>query len=132
MLPEIKILWSDRKRICGMPITFTKYSMSDDRLFLERGLLNMRQDEILLYRVRDISLSITLWQRIFRVGTITVLSSDKTLPDLKIQNVRNSRNVKEAIHNQVEETKRGRNMRVGEVLDGCDHDDSDENHTLIL
>lgn len=126
MLPEIKMMWNDRKRICGLPITFTKYSMSDDRLFLERGLLNTSQEEILLYRVRDISLNISLWQRIFSVGTITVKSSDKTLPELKIQNVRDPRNVKEAIHNQVEITKRSRNMRVGEILDDCDHEENAE------
>lgn len=123
MLPEIKILWNDRKRICGLPITFTKYSMSEDRLFLERGLLNTSQEEILLYRVRDISLNISLWQRIFGVGTVTVKSSDKTLPELQIQSVRDARNVKEAIHNQVELTKRSRNMRVGEILDDCEHDE---------
>ncbi len=41
-------IWSDRKRILGLPITFTKYYLSDDRLFMEKGLLNMRQDENVL------------------------------------------------------------------------------------
>ena len=61
-MPDMELIWKDRKRILGMPITFTKYSMSKDRLFLETGLLNMNQEEILLYRVRDISLHISLWQ----------------------------------------------------------------------
>ena len=120
----ITILWHDRKHICGMPITFTRYSLSDDRLFLETGLLNMKQEEVILYRVRDISLSISLWQRIFRVGTVLVQSSDKSLPKLELKNIRKPREVKELIHKQVEEMKIARRMRVGEIVDdgddGCD------------
>lgn len=125
----IEYIWSDRKRILGMPITFTRYSLSDDRLFLETGLLNTKCEEILLYRVRDISLSITLGQRLFGVGTITIQSSDQTLPTLEIKNVKAPRDTKELIHEAVEEMKRSRRMRVGEILgnghDGDDYDDFD-------
>ena len=133
MVPEIKILWKDRKRILGMPITFTKYSMSEDRLFLETGLLNTRLEEVILYRVRDISLSISLVQRIFSVGSILVQSSDKSLPSLLIKNIKKPREIKELIHHQVEEMKIARRMRIGEILDnddGCDHDE-DEDDILL-
>lgn len=124
-MSDIKLLWKDRKRIFGMPITFTRYAMSEDRLFLEKGLLNMSQEEILLYRVRDISLNISLWQRIFGVGTITVKSSDQTLPELRIENIKIPREIKEKIHTQVEEMKISRRMRVGEIIDDCDHSGDD-------
>lgn len=124
-MSDIKLLWNDRKRILGMPITFTRYSMSQDRLFLEKGLLNMSQEEILLYRVRDISLNISLWQRIFGVGTITVKSSDKTLPELRIENIKLPREIKEKIHTQVEEMKISRRMRVGEIIDDCNDSGED-------
>ena len=39
---KITMKWSDRSRILGMPITFTKYSMSDDRIFCEKGLLSVK------------------------------------------------------------------------------------------
>lgn len=128
---EIKLLWKDRKRILGMPITFTKYSMSEDRLFLEKGLLNMNQDEILLYRVQDISLRLSLWQRIFGVGTVIVKSTDKTLPELVIQNIKHPREVKESLHRQIEEMKVARRMRVGEILEN-DGDCDDPAHSAIL
>ena len=99
---NIQTRWSDRSRIFGLPITFTKYSMSDDRIFCEKGLLNMKFEEILLYRVRDISMKITL---------------DKTAPVLEIKNVKNPRQVKEMIHQQVEQVKEQRRMRFGEVLE---------------
>ena len=46
-------IWKDRKRILGLPITFIRYRMSEDRLFFETGLFNLRGEEILLYRIRD-------------------------------------------------------------------------------
>lgn len=123
MSGTIEFLWEDRKRILGMPITFTRYKLSSDRLFLETGLLNMKLDEILLYRVRDVSLSISLGQRIFGVGTVTIHSTDKSLPILTIQNVKQPREIKELIHQNVEKMKTERRMRVGEIITSGDYDD---------
>lgn len=131
---SIKTLWSDRSRILGMPITFTKYAMSEDRIFRETGLLSIHFEEILLYRVRDISMKITLGQRIFGIGSILLQSSDKTAPILELKNVKDPRTVKEMIHRQVEEIKLQRRMRVGEILDDPtnddDFDDDDSFHPI--
>ena len=108
-------IWKDRKRYLGLPLSFTRYAVSDDRLFLSTGLLNIRDEEILLYRVRDLSLSRSLGQRIFGVGTIVVTSSDKSQPVLHIKNVKDPAGVKELIHTQVEEMKIRRRVRVNEV-----------------
>lgn len=124
-MENINYLWSDRRRRLGLPLSFTRYALSDDRLFLETGLLSTQCEEILLYRVRDISLKITLGQRIFGVGTVTILSSDKSMPVLELKNVKNPRACKEQIHQAVEEMKLSRRMRVGEIL-GDDHADHDE------
>lgn len=110
-------IWTDRKRHFGLPISFTKYSLSEDRLFRETGLLNLNEEEVLLYRVRDVSLSRSLWQRIFGVGTITVHSSDKTSPTLEVINVKDSKSVKELIFTNIEKAKEERRMRATELLD---------------
>ena len=113
---NIQYLWKDRKRYFGLPISFTRYCLSEDRLFLSVGFLNIKDDEILLYRVRDIDTSRSLWQRIFGVGTVTVVSSDKTMPNLVLKNVKHPVFVKELIHKQVEEMKIQRRVRFGEVM----------------
>ena len=124
---NIVYLWKDRKRYLGLPLSFTRYMLSDDRLFISVGFLNIKDDEILLYRVRDIDTSRTLWQRIFGVGTITVASSDKTMPTLVLQNVKDPVFVKELIHKQVEEVKIKRRVRFGEIMTDADGDgDPDE------
>ena len=130
---HIDYLWQDRKRHLGLPIIFTRYSLSEDRLFTSVGFLNIQDDEILLYRVRDIDSSRTLWQRIFGVGTVRVISSDKTMPTLVLKNIKDPIFVKELIHQQVEETKIKRRVRFGEVMttdadgDGVPDDMDDDN-----
>ncbi len=120
-----KKLWTDRKRYLGLPLSFTRYSISEDRLFVSTGFLNLRYEEILLYRVRDISLSRSLGQRLFGVGTITVSSSDKSKPVLNIINVKDAEWVKELIHEQVEEMKVRRRVRFGEFMGTSDDGDAD-------
>ena len=95
------LLWYDKKRYMGMPISFTRYSLSSDRLFLSTGFLTIQDEEILLYRVKDLNTKRTLWQRLFGVGTITVSSSDKSMPLLEITNVKDPMYVKELIHENV-------------------------------
>ena len=116
----ITYLWKDRKRILGQPITFTRYRLSEDRIFRETGLLNLKEEEVLLYRVRDLELKRSLFQRIFGVGSVVVESSDTSSPRLVLKNIRAPRQVKEQIHRQVEEMKLARQMRVGELLGGPD------------
>ena len=120
-------LWSDRKRILGMPITFTKYSLSEDRLFLQQGFFSTSYNETALYRIRDISVTITLGQRIFGVGTVLVHSSDKTHPHLALTNIKNPIEVKELINKQVESQKTQRNVKVSEFFDDdpCELEESE-------
>ncbi len=119
-------IWKDRKRYLGLPLSFTRYALSDDRLFLSVGFLSVRDDELLLYRVRDIVTKRSLWQRIFGVGTVTVISSDKSQPTLVLKNIRNPMAFKEKLHEQVEDMKLRRRVRVGEIMaSGYDEDEVD-------
>ena len=124
MAITIQYLWKDRKRYFGLPLSFTRYSLSDDRLFISVGFLNIKDDEVLLYRVRDIDTSRSLWQRLFGVGTVKVMSSDKTMPVLELKNIKDPVMVKELIHKSVEEMKIRRRVRVGEIM-GNEIDDAD-------
>ena len=130
MANSIVYIWKDRKRHFGMPLSFTRYALSEDRLFLSEGFLSIKDDEILLYRVRDIDTSRNLWQRLFGVGTVVVMSSDKSMPNLVLKNIKDPIAVKELIHQQVEEMKIRRRVRFGEImtndLDGDGEPDLDE------
>lgn len=123
-MAKIDYIWHDKKRYFGLPLSFTRYAMSEDRLFTSVGLLSLKDDEVLLYRVRDIDTSRSLWQRLFGVGTVTVMSSDKTMPNMVLKNIKNPMEVKELIHAQVEDMKIRRRVRFGEIMSAdVDHDD---------
>lgn len=125
-MSEIKTLWNDRKRHFGLPLSFTRYRLSEDRIFCEKGLLNLHEEEILLYRVRDLELRMSLGQRIFGVGSVIVHSSDKTMPTLELKNIKIPREVKELVFRQVEDCKEQRRMRTMEFVGGDNDEAGDE------
>lgn len=122
----MEYIWKDRKRHLGLPLSFTRYALSEDRLFLSVGFFSIKDEEILLYRIRDISTSRSLWQRMFGVGSITVVSSDKTAPTLLLKNVKNPLDVKEMLHQQVEKVKIQRRIRLGEIMTDTPEDFPEE------
>ena len=122
---EEGVLWRDRKRHLGLPISFTVYKLKDDRLFLQQGFFTTRYEETLLYRVRDLSLRRTLLQKIFGVGSIVVTSSDKSNPYLELKNIKNTMEVKELLHDKVEEMRNKKRMRVNEMIDSPFDGDSE-------
>ena len=117
-------IWKDRRRRMGMPLSFTRYALSEDRLFLSVGFFSVTDDELLLYRIRDISTKRSLWQRLFGMGTITIVSSDKSHSTLVLKNIKRPMEVKELLHKQVEEMKLQRRVRIGEIM-GSDLQDDD-------
>ena len=117
-MEPLTYLWKDRKRYFGLPLSFTKYALGEDRLFLEKGFLNLNADEVLLYRVRDLELNMSLGQRLFGVGTVRVHSSDHSIPLLELENIKQPRQVKELIHQSVEQAKDKRRMRTMEIMGG--------------
>lgn len=124
-MEPIAYLWKDRKRYLGLPISFTRYRLSEDRVFCEKGFLNIHEEEVLLYRVRDLELRMSLGQRIFGMGTVCVHSSDKTQPHLELQNVKHPRRVKELLYRTVEAAKDRRGIRATELMGGEFGNDSD-------
>ena len=80
------------------------------------GFINLKESELLLYRVRDIGLTRTLWQRLFGVGTIHIYSSDTTDEHLDIVSVKKAKDVKDLISSKVEESKKSRRIGTTEII----------------
>ena len=116
----------ERKRwlFFGLPFTFTTYTLSNKKLTLRSGLLTTVEDDVLLYRIMDTTLRRTLIQRIFGLGTIVVASSDHSKPELIIKNIRNSKDFKEALDDQIERERLRMRFRTGEYM-GTDDQDGD-------
>lgn len=123
------VLWKDRKRIFGMPISFTRYILEEDRLILREGFFKTIENEIMLYRVQDITLVRTLFSKLLGVGTIELRSSDKSHPVLFIRNIRKASAAKKLISDNVElerlKRRVGTHEFITEDMEGMD-DDFDE------
>ena len=127
-----EIIWKDRTRIFfGLPWTFTKYSLSEDRLFISTGFFSVKEDEVRLYRIMDVSLERKLWQRMCGLGTIKCCSADKTMGDFEIKNIKKSREVKEMLSNMVEDERTKKKVSSREFMDHerDEFDDYDDHDT---
>ena len=129
-MKKMTYIWKDRKRtFLGLPLSFTKYMLSEDRLFVEKGFLNSELNEEQLYRVRDVKVTRRLGQRLLGLGTVTVFSAgDETV----LESIKNPIEVKEEIVRLVEEARKKHGIRASEMLMGqadqdctCDHDQND-------
>lgn len=110
-------VWSDRKRtLFGLPWSFTRYILTDDKLLIIKGFLKQSEEEIRLYRILDMSLSRGLMERIDGVGTIHCCSSDKTASEFDIKRVKDSRKVKEMLSDLVEKQRISRGVTVREDM----------------
>lgn len=122
------LIWKDRKRtLFGLPWSFTKYELEEERLFIKTGFFTQKEDEVRLYRIMDIGLTRTLGQRIFGVGTIHCSSADKTMGDFDIKSVKNPGEVKEKLSQLVEEQRDKKRVANREyMMDNDDFDDVEE------
>lgn len=122
------MLWSERKRnALGLPWTFTVYGLAEDRLFIKSGMLTVHEDEVRLYRVLDLTLSRSLWQRLLGLGTIHVVSSDKTMKNFDIVNIRRSQDVMEQLSELVEKERDHKRVSSREFMSSSqDEDDLDQ------
>ena len=120
---EDEILWHDRKRYLGLPISFTRYSFDENRFYLKKGFFNIVSDEILLYRVLDVTLRRSLGQRMFGVGTIILSTADQTLPTMKIESIKDCERVYRALSNIVEKERNEKRDLGKEMFGAAGFDD---------
>ena len=114
----------ERKRwlFMGLPFTFTKYTLTPKSLQLNKGLFTSTQEDMLLFRVMDVSVKRTLFQKMAGLGTIIIRSSDKTNPVLEIRNIKNCSVFKNSLDERVEKERLRMRFRSGELMGDVDQD----------
>ena len=129
-----EILWQDRKRYLGLPLSFTIYSFSMNKFYLKRGIFNITSEEILLYRVLDITFKQSIWQKIFGVGSVILTTADKTSPLLEIKNIKTPDRVRKALSNLVEQRRDEKRVTGKEMFGaaGIFHGDVDGSDGIDL
>lgn len=123
-------IWTDKKRILGMPISFTRYILTEKKLITRKGFLSITEDEVELYRVIDKSLKLPLGQRIFGCGTVIINCRDADTPVKEVFSIKDPRGFMQKLEEHVDIQRdkyrtRGRDMIGADVhMDiDCNHDD---------
>ena len=118
-------IWKARKNnFLGLPWTFTVYGFSEDRLFVKSGILSTREDEVRLYRITDITLTRSFWQRIMRMGSIQISSSDKSMGNFTLKNIKNCDKIKEQLSELIEKERDSKRVSSREFVGFNDMEDN--------
>lgn len=115
------VMWTGKKCILGLPISFTRYIITDSVLYTRIGFLNVREDEIELYRIIDKTMKFTFGQRIVGCGTISITAKDCDTPEKHLISIKKPREVKHILDEVVKE-QRDKYMVRGRDMIGLGHD----------
>ncbi|MBD5146505.1 MAG: PH domain-containing protein [Ruminococcus sp.] len=124
-----EIIWTDKKRtLFGLPLSFTKYILTEKKFITRKGFLSITEDEIELYRVVDKSLRQPFGQRIFGCGTVIINCRDTDTPVKEVTSIKNPRDFMNIFEKQVDIQRdkyrtRGRDMIASDMHIDCDHDE---------
>ena len=120
------VIWSDRKHHLWFPISFTRYSVEGGRLYINSGIFASREDECLLYRILDISMTRTLLQRLFGTGTIELNTKDRSTPVIRLENISRPQEVKRMLSRMIEEDRRSKGVEGKDMYGASGHYDHAE------
>lgn len=89
----------ERKRVLffGLPWTFTKYTIKEDVINIQTGLLKTVEDDCYMYKVQDVQLETSLLERIFGLGTVICYTGDTTHQKLMMIHIKNARAIKDFV-----------------------------------
>jgi len=100
-----------------LSVRCTTMEITTQRVRLARGILTKVYDDLEIYRVKDITLTQPLLQRLVGLGTVTLLTSDSTHPELDLRAIHDPLAVRDVLREQVEIMRRERGVRELDVAD---------------
>ena len=132
---EFDYVWTDKKRsLFGLPLTFTRYYLTETKFITRTGFLNIDEDEIDLYKIIDKKVKYPFFQRLVNCGTIIIYSKDADTPSKEVHCVKNVRKVSELIDKYLNIMRDRYGIRGRDMLGlhpGHDNDDGysdDQDH----
>lgn len=117
----------ERKRwvFLGLPFTFTKYTVKDDLITIDLGFINKTEDDCYMYKVQDVRLKTSFWERVVRIGTVVCYTGDTTDKILELKHIKNARAVKDFILDASEKARMKRRTLNTLNIGADDMDDMD-------
>lgn len=97
-------------------VAATRYRLTTQRLFVQSGLVAKHLEEVELFRVKDVTLTQSVLQRLLGTGTVVVLSTDDTAPRLELAGLSGPLEVKEQIRGAFRAARQREGMRMAEFI----------------
>jgi len=94
-----------------------KYKVTSERIFYTTGIFSKKTEALELYRVRDVDMYEPFWQRLFKLGNVSLTTSDKTTPVFILKAVPNPAELMNSIRKHVELRRDVKKVRGVEFLD---------------
>jgi uncharacterized membrane protein YdbT with pleckstrin-like domain len=92
--------------------------LTTERLRVVRGILSRSTEEVELMRIRDVAYEQSLAQRALGIGTVTLVGTDMTSPEVVLHDIEDPEEVKEMIRQAVRDQRRRNRVRQIEVDEG--------------
>lgn len=94
-----RVLWTGRPRI---PLSWiaaltTRYKLTNERFIVTHGFISKRIEEIELYRVNDVSMKMSVMERLFGLGDVRLETTDASTPEPQIKDIQNPERVKDLV-----------------------------------
>ncbi len=88
--------YTEKKRslLGGLPLSFTTYCIDEELLKVKTGFFTLREETCYLYKIQDVSLTRTLFERMFGLSTIICHTGDTTDPLLVLSHIKNGEEIK--------------------------------------
>ncbi len=125
---DIPYVWTDKKRtFLGLPLSFTRYFLTETKLITRKGFFNISEDEMELYKIDDKKMSFSFGQRLFGCGTITIYSRDHDNPVKEIKSVKEARKVSDMIDQYLNSIRDKYGIRGRDLVNFGSYEDDDNN-----
>lgn len=116
----VKVIWKDRKRILGLPISFTEYAILQKegswiKLVEESGFLTTHVEEVMIYRIDDLSVYESVTNKIYGVGNVEVFCKDASCDRLLLKNIKKPHEVKAILADLIEKERANRKVHYSEI-----------------
>ena len=125
--------YMERKRwvFLGLPFTFTTYHVAENVITIDSGFFRKVEKDCYMYKVQDVELVATFFERIAGLGTVVCYTGDTTHPKLMLEHIKNAKTIKNYILEASENARMKRRtlntLNIGaEAMDDMDGAGLDE------
>lgn len=110
---DFEIIWQDQpaglfqRFLTKIHMNFTTYQISKDELIIKTGFFKRKTNTVELYTLKDPDLTESIYQRILKIGTISLRIDSKASGEnvgkvIPLKNIKNSEKVRKILRDAIE------------------------------